>query len=167
MPVPDGVNLVPFNYSEHFWLGAQCATCHMYKADYQEGPPEVAAITGHTWAVNYAACDGCHGPGQGQIAAEELMAEVQARLDGITAALGDPATWEYSCCGGPSNQSGISVEVKKTRFLKKYVENDGSLGVHNRDYVNSMLDLAETLMGITPLSPVIPATAFDADGAER
>jgi predicted CXXCH cytochrome family protein len=167
MPVPDGVNLVPFNSSEHFWLELQCNTCHMYQADYQEGPPEVPAITGHTWAINYEACDGCHGAGQGQIAAENLMAEVQARLDAITAALGDPATWEYSCCGGPSDQSTISIEVKKTRFMKKYIENDGSLGVHNRDYVNSMLDLCEALMGLNPASPVRPASPVLTDAPNR
>jgi predicted CXXCH cytochrome family protein len=151
MPVPDGVNLVPFLQSDHFGLELQCNTCHMYTDEYQQGPPEVPAITGHTWAINFEACAPCHESAEAaEILVESLQTMVQARLDGITAALGDPSTWEYSCCGGPANQGGISTEVKKARFLKKYIERDGSLGVHNGGYVLSMLEAAETLLGVTP-----------------
>jgi hypothetical protein len=41
----------------------QCVTCHMQTEEYQEGPPEVAANTGHTFSVDsYQACLGCHAP---------------------------------------------------------------------------------------------------------
>ncbi|MBI5864472.1 MAG: hypothetical protein HZB38_08190 [Planctomycetes bacterium] len=151
VPASDPVDLVPFLPSVHMTLNEQCNTCHMHKTDYLAGPPEVPASTGHSWAVNYEACAPCHNSAaEGEALAESVRVHVQARLDVITAALGDPATWEYSTAGGPADQSTVPVPVKKTRFLKKYIENDGSLGVHNADYVESMLDKAYELMGIPP-----------------
>lgn len=41
----------------------QCVTCHMQTEAHQNGPPEVAAITGHTFEVDsYKACLECHQP---------------------------------------------------------------------------------------------------------
>jgi hypothetical protein len=41
----------------------QCVTCHMQTEEYQGGPPEVAANTGHKFSVDsYQACLGCHAP---------------------------------------------------------------------------------------------------------
>ncbi|UCF32499.1 MAG: SMP-30/gluconolactonase/LRE family protein [Phycisphaerales bacterium] len=158
MPVPDGIDLVPFSTSTHASTLQQCNTCHMYTAPHQTGPPEVDAITGHTWEVNFLGCVDCHEAQDAEDLSLALQAEVQFRLDAITAALGDPATWEYSCCGGPSDQSTISDDIKKARFLLKYVEGDASLGVHNPTYVRSILEAAEVLLGLP--SPLMFPTSL-------
>jgi hypothetical protein len=138
----------------------------MYTAPHEDGPPEVDAITGHTWEVNPLACDPCHTEQQAENLVIALASEVEVRIERIEMALGDPATWEYACCGGPPDaddcaadpecdfsQDDITDDVKKARFLIKYVEGDASEGAHNSGYVRSMLAEAEMLLGIdTPLS---------------
>ena len=155
MPVPDGTpDLVPYVESDHIGLEQQCNTCHMYTAGHEDGPPEVVAITGHSWHVNHEACVGCHDSiedVEGLQAALQSLVEV--RLNAIKSALGDPSVWEYSCCGGPSDQSGVTEDVLKARFLVKYIEGDASLGVHNPGYVRAILEAAEDLLGLeTPAS---------------
>ncbi|MCP4248541.1 MAG: hypothetical protein GY778_15945, partial [bacterium] len=163
MPVPDGEpDLVPFTASDHAGLALQCNTCHMYTAEHEDGPPEVDAITGHSWHVDYEACVACH---DSAAAAEALttgiQGAVQARLAAITAALGDPATWEYTSDGGPLenddcladpscsfSQDHITDDVKKVRFLVHYILGDASFGVHNGPYTEAILSAAETLLGI-------------------
>ncbi len=152
MPMPVGEEndpLVPPITSDHAGVAKQCATCHMYTAEQEDGPPEVDAITGHSWDVNFEACAVCHdSAADAEGLAGALHGEVQSRISVIKAALGDVATWEYSCCGGPSDQSTVSDDVKKVRFLVKYVEGDASYGAHNPDYVRAMLAEAEAIMGI-------------------
>lgn len=139
--------LVPSLASVHLRATEQCATCHMYRQDFQS---EVApAIAGHTFGINYTGCvaSGCHTSDfEAETRATTYMNAVQARLDDIEERLGDPATWEYSATGGPADQTTLSDEIKKVRFLFKYVEADGSLGLHNPDYVDSMLTEAENLL---------------------
>ena len=71
---------------------------------------------------------------------------MQDGLDAIAARLGDPSTWEYSAEGGPSDQSGLSDEIKKVRFLYHYIVSDGSLGVHNPEYTRAILVQADALL---------------------
>ena len=112
---------------------------------------DAPAITGHAFAVDTAGClaSGCHPTEQGvQNDLEVLQTEVATRLDAIATRLGDPATWEYSSGGGPDSdgQALVSDEIKQSRFLYHYILSDGSLGVHNPWYVDSMLDKAEILL---------------------
>lgn len=149
MPLPDdnSTPLVLSRVSVHSFASQQCATCHMYRQDFQSA--EAPAIAGHTFQVNNTACAnvGCHPSTAAAIAAQAtLQAEIQTRLDGILARLGDPATWEYSANGGPSNQSTVSDGRKQIRFLYYYALSDGSLGVHNPAYVRDMMDKAEELL---------------------
>lgn len=150
MPTPTGTSpLVLSRTSVHSFTREQCATCHLYRQDFQS---EVApAIAGHTFEVDNLSCaeTGCHPSSAQAIAAQTtLQSEVQTRLDAIKTALGDESTWEYSATGGPSDQSSITDAVKQARFLYHYMLSDGSLGIHNPDYVRSMLDKAESLLGI-------------------
>jgi len=147
MPTPDGEALVLSRVSVHSFAPEQCATCHMFRQDFQS---EVApAIAGHDFEVNYQSCSatGCH-PSQAQAEAVRatLQAEIQARLDDIEERLGDPADWEYSAQGGPEDQDAIPDEIKKVRFLYYYAANDGSLGVHNPAYVRDMLEEADAIL---------------------
>ena len=152
MPVPDGVTLlVPNELSIHRFVPEQCSTCHMsHKAFVSDEDP---AITGHTFEINTAGCvaSGCHPSAESATTdLTNLQASVQTRLDAIAAALGDVSTWEYTAGGGPDSdgQDAVTDTVKKVRFLYHYIISDGGKGVHNPQYVDAMLDEAESLLGI-------------------
>lgn len=150
MPVPDGTNpLVLSRVSVHSFTREQCATCHMLRRDFGEefAPP----ISDHTFQVDQLSCigSGCHPSMEQAIAAQTtLQTEIQARLDDIAARLGDPATWEYTSNGGPDaeGQEALSDEIRQARFLYYYVLQDGSLGIHNPDYLRDCLLRADVLL---------------------
>lgn len=152
MPIPDPQTqtpLVPNRVSVHSFAPEQCATCHMYRQDFQS--EEAPAISGHNFTVNNAGCatSGCHPSTESAVAAQAtLQAEIQGRLNDIAARLGDRSTWDYTSEGGPdaAGQAALADWIKQTRFLFYYSQNDGSLGVHNPDYVRSMLVKAEALL---------------------
>lgn len=150
MPMPEGQDpIVPSRLSVHSFAAEQCARCHMYRQDFQSD--QAPAIAGHSFQVNYKGCAtaGCH---PSQAAAEAaiitLHTEVDSRLDMIEVRLGDTSTWEYSSAGGPNSagQAMLSDNIKKIRFLYHYITADGSLGIHNPDYVRDMLEKAEDLL---------------------
>lgn len=152
MPVPVDANeepqlLVQSRTSVHSFAVEQCATCHLYRQDFQD--EQAPAISGHTFTVNNAGCatSGCHPSVDAAVAAQAtLMGEVESRLADILARLGDPATWEYEAGGGPEDQSTVSDDIKKARFLYYYALEDGSGGIHNPDYVRDILTAAEQLL---------------------
>lgn len=152
MAIPDPETqepLVVSRVSVHSFAPEQCATCHLYRQDFQS--EEAPAISGHTFAVNNAGCatSGCHPSTESAIAAQStLQTEIESRLGDIIERLGDPATWEYTANGGPEEEAqvGISNEIKQVRFLYYYALVDGSLGVHNPDYVRLILEKAEDLL---------------------
>lgn len=152
MPIPDPETQDPLVFSRtsvHSFAAEQCATCHMYRQDFES---ELApAISGHTFASNNAGCatSGCHPSVEAAVAAQTtLQAEVQTRLNDIIERLGDPATWEYISNGGPdeTGQLALTNEIRQVRYLYYYALVDGSLGVHNPDYVRAILDKAESLL---------------------
>lgn len=152
MPIPDPETqdpLVLSRVSVHSFAAEQCSTCHMYRQDFESD--QAPAISGHTFAVNNAGCatSGCHPSVEAAIAAQTtLQNEIQSRLDEIFERLGPPETWEYVANGGPdeAGQAALSDELKQVRYLYYYSLVDGSLGVHNPDYVRSMLVKAEALL---------------------
>jgi formate-dependent nitrite reductase cytochrome c552 subunit len=152
MPIPDPETQDPLVFnrvSVHSFATEQCATCHMYREDFQS--EEAPAISGHNFTVNNAGCatSGCHPSTAAAIAAQTtLQDEVQSRLDNILERLGDPATWEYVANGGPveADQVLLPVELRQARYLYYYALVDGSRGVHNPDYVRSILVKAELLL---------------------
>jgi len=141
MPVPDRTEpLVPNTNTVHRFVPEQCATCHMQTKEFESN--ESPADSGHKFAVNLAGCVtvGCH-PSQEGVATDKttLQTFVQNSLNDIAARLGDPSTWQYSAEGGPADQSSIPDAIKQVRFEYEYVLYDGSLGVHNPEYVKRLL----------------------------
>jgi hypothetical protein len=140
----------------------------MQTADHRSGPPEVAAVTGHSFEVNaYQVCAGCHGSASNaqnlKEVVQELVAEeiqtIKAGLDLWAAAKAPPAlaqygtlAWEYTNPGdlapagsvGPTSteQALIPVNIQKARFNLYLVLYDGSYGVHNAPYASTLLDAA-------------------------
>lgn len=147
MPIKTGDPLVPNTRSVHRFVPKQCVTCHMYTKQAQTDTE--TASSGHAFTIDTAACTavGCH-PSADDAAnvKKALQAEVKAGLDSIAARLGPLSTWGYSSEGGPADQSGISTEVQKIRFMYFYITNDLSLGVHNPAYVRSMLQECDQLL---------------------
>ena len=150
MPVPDGTaSLVSSTPSVHGFAPEQCSTCHMFRQDYES--EEAPAIAGHTFALDLESCStACHfihpSTVQAEGALETLQQGIQERLDDIEARLDAWGDWNYSSEGGPADQSGIPDEILKVRFIKAYVENDGSLGLHNPSYIANLLSEAEDLL---------------------
>jgi hypothetical protein len=137
--------LVARETTAHSSLAEQCATCHMYRQDFQD--EEAPAISGHEFAVNFEACTMCHGA-NGETMTNALQQEIQNQLNDIADRLGDPSTWQYSAEGGPSEeqQAALADGIKQVRFLYSYVVSDGSLGVHNPGYVRAILERADEIL---------------------
>lgn len=151
MPIPEGMeSLVANERTVHAFVPKQCSTCHMqHKAFESEDDP---AHTGHRFAVvDTVGCSttGCHPSPEGAAADNTaLQGEVTAALADIATRLGDVSTWEYSSGGGPDadGQALLSDEIKQIRFLYHYIDSDGSLGVHNPEYVRAILRKANELL---------------------
>lgn len=155
--------------STHSKLEKQCVTCHMQTSAHQDGPPEVAAVTGHLFEVQtYDACARCHGSAaNGQALAGFAKEAIQYRIQQIKQDLDLWATtkaplslrtnygalaWEYTHPGdlssggsGPnaSEQLQLPPNIRKARFDLYLVLYDGSYGVHNGPYAITLLDTAE------------------------
>jgi hypothetical protein len=157
------------NYpATHSRLEQQCVACHMQSSAHQNGPPEVAAVTGHSFEVSsFGVCASCHASAAN---AQNLVDVVQQLVDDeiqtIKAGLDLWATtkappgltkygalaWEYTNAGdlapagsvGPSSadQALIPVNIQKARFNLYLVLYDGSYGVHNAPYASTLLDAA-------------------------
>lgn len=163
-----GVEFLTNNIGGLLLVTNQCVTCHMPTGEYQHGPPEVAAVTGHKFAVtSYGACVDCHGSGANADSVRtwrELFADqieqVKDKLDNwaLTKAPDVLRTnygvlaWEYTSPGdlssgspGPSEteqRTLIPDNIKKARFYLYLVLYDGSYGLHNGPYAFALLDSA-------------------------
>ncbi len=146
----------------------QCVTCHMQTSDYEHGPPEAAAATGHSFkAASYAACAECHGSGanaegltgllqgyvKGQIQQVKVLLDRWAttKSPGSLYATYGTRAWEYTRPGdlspggsGPNaaGQLLIPDNIKKARFNLYMVLYDGSYGTHNGPHALMLLDSA-------------------------
>ena len=161
--------LPPHQPAFHALVEKQCAGCHMQTANFQAGPPEIPAVTGHKFEVNsYEACAQCHGTAanaQGLVAlAQGFIAPwiqfEKGQLD-EWAATKAPASlwtkygtraWEYTTPGdlspggpGPTTaeQALIPVNIQKARYNLYLVLYDGSYGVHNINYTITLLDATD------------------------
>ena len=130
----------------------------MFRKDFES--EEAPTISGHSFAIDFEACAGCHNPAvdpaEGKL--ELLKTEVDDAIADIKTRLGDETTWQYSAAGGPKEpdaedlqpgeltQDDITDEIKKVRFLYSYVDGDGSDGVHNPYYVRAILAEADDLL---------------------
>ncbi len=149
MPAREGEGpLVANTASIHRLVAEQCAGCHMHRKDFES--EEAPAISGHSFMVDFDACIACHNPDTDPAAGKvaTLQAEIQGALDTIATRLGDPADWQYSAEGGPAEelQAGLSNEVKQVRFLRAFLQGDGSLGVHNPTYSRAIVEQADALL---------------------
>jgi hypothetical protein len=152
----------------HALMEKQCAGCHMQTTAHMNGPPEVAADTGHKFAVDkFEACAQCHvSAANGEASAvfwsgniANQIQQVKSYLDfwamtkapaSLWAAYGTRA-WEYSTPGdlSPGGSSPNAVEqaqipdnIKRARFNLYIVLYDGSHGIHNPVHTVALLEAA-------------------------
>lgn len=152
MPVPelsDGEPdlILPSANMKHLEASEQCATCHMYRQDFAS--EQAPAIAGHNFQVNFAGCvqSGCHNTAEAiQTRHETRKANVIAQIAALRARMGPISTWGYTSEGGPQNQSGLSANIRKVRFLLAYIESDGSYTTHNTEYGDAILEKADELL---------------------
>ena len=150
----------------HQLVEKQCVGCHMQTTEHQTGPPEIAAVTGHKFAMNsYGVCVKCHGSAaNAQILREfiltpaitNLVNSIKNDLDTWAATKAPESlrtkygsrAWEYTnpgdlSPGGPgpnaTEQMLIRDNIKIARFNLYLVVNDGSVGVHNPQYCLQLL----------------------------
>ncbi len=166
MPLPpsDPTPIVANRPSVHLGAPEQCSTCHVYRRPLVEGI--APAVSGHTFAVNFAGCvsAGCH---QTEAIAQAKFTGLKVEMDGRAAAVkaaldawavahpieGKGAlSWEYTSEGGPSaaGQAKIPPAIKKARYIYYYVIAGGGNGVHNPDYVREGLINALALVNTNP-----------------
>jgi hypothetical protein len=161
--------LAPYQPGSHALLITnQCVGCHMQTTPFvSEAQP---AVTGHSFKVEtYEICLNCHGLSESLMtsnvtfvagAVSNQIQEVKFDLDywatnkapaSLMAKYGTLA-WEYTTPGGLSSggpgpdateQSQIPVNIQKARFNLYVVRNDGSFGVHNPFYAETLLTAAE------------------------
>ncbi len=163
-----GTEFLPDDSGRLFLVTNQCVTCHMQTKDYQHGPPEVAAVTGHSFKVGlYEACADCHGNGANAEGLVKLFHEIVAnqiqqvkgmlntwaatKAPGSLYATYGTRAWEYTTPGdlspgglGPNaaGQLLIPDNIKKARFNLYMVLYDGSYGTHNGPHAFTLLDAA-------------------------
>jgi len=150
-----------------------CIRCHMHVAKV-ENPTELNPNeTGHQFAVRTEGCAavGCHSSStQAEVITVGTQLDATNRIQTVVGLLNQWAvnnsppvlrtnygalSWEYTAPGtlsnagtnaGPSSarQAFVPDTIKQARFNLYLVFHDASLGVHNGDYVRSLLDLAKS-----------------------
>lgn len=134
----DGIEGVP---SAHYAAegGPQCVTCHM-----QEVPIGGAMLASHTWRPVIPgeaadsppdACSSCHEDlttTDLQSLVEDTQSTVRSRLTLALARLGSITK--------PEAGSAMSAQYDRVVAALSFVQNDGSMGVHNYAYVDKLLN---------------------------
>jgi len=108
-----------------------CTICHYHTREYKSDAEP--AITGHEFKAYVERCYGCHQNArerwdQTQPAIKGAMASLKAKLDAIDESKLGPA------------QKTLYDEAK---FNYTFLEKDGSYGIHNKPYAESIIKAAE------------------------
>lgn len=103
-----------------------CINCHMNKD--------------HSFRTDVTTCDKCHGKGHVetiQSAVETRMHAIEAKLESI-----------HALHDGHPMYASITRAQFKAFWNYMIVEEDRSMGIHNKEYIEAMLTEAETLLGL-------------------
>lgn len=149
---------VPF--SPHSSLAAEggqaCAQCHVVQHEFDDPTEATPNVTGHTFnpfdesiasehqASQYTGCLQCHGT---EDVADGKRTEVQADMDARLAALApyfDSTNASYIDATTLSEADQASLATAK--FDYQFVNADGSRGVHNAEYADAALSVAESVI---------------------
>jgi hypothetical protein len=113
-------------------LENMCVDCHMFSIPHgQTGGP----LYGHSFAPDVRKCQGCHA-GATNFDIHGIQTEIEAKLEELAALLPHDSTGAVMAAMDTVNWTHAQREAGYTYF---FVENDGSMGVHNPPYADSLL----------------------------
>jgi len=117
-----------YSNSAHTYLADACVNCHMWTSPFDATGTGEDAISGHEFLPVIQACQECHPDATSfdlygmQTYVQGLIDELQAELDAATDADKLTLNYEYAL------------------FNLEFVEQDGSLGIHNPSYAIKLLN---------------------------
>lgn len=102
-----------------------CITCHVFQKPFD--PISGSASVGHTFEPQVEACQGCH-VGATDFDLYGVQTATQALIDQLQAEI------EAS---GPTDEATDAYE--RALYVLEVAQNEGSLGIHNTDYIQKLL----------------------------
>lgn len=119
----------------------KCVTCHLFMTGFGEDPNDPRAKTGHTFEPRIEGCEqaGCHVNGLMDTGGEEFnhrgrQTFTVSLMDSLAAIIADIETNVL-----PTASAEDSLKYEDALFNLRFVQNEGSKGVHNADYAESIL----------------------------
>ncbi len=158
-----------------YYLTNQCSSCHLQPdAPPAHTLGHTFEVTTHTVCMNCHSTDpGSSGPGiSNQVTTVLVMLKNWANTEGAALQTNGVVAWEYTAPGGlilqtnslgyatgwiqleqvnysgpdAAGQNSIPANIKKARFNLYLVVNDGSLGVHNWIFAQTLLSSAQSMI---------------------
>ena len=109
-----------------------CVTCHL------------GSTANHTFKANVSACVACHADAKNTDINGAVTA-IQAKYDALKAALIEAKQLDEN--GSPIATKGVEEAKAWPLWVYGYITEDGSMGVHNPNYANALLDAALAALG--------------------
>lgn len=138
------------NTHQHQAIATACVECHMVREIELRG--ETVDHAFHTWDPTVGNCLPCHA-GAPDFDMNGAQTQIQGKLDQLAVLFGYTdfadleANWD-------STDPAVQVWEREALYAAFFVFDDGSLGVHNPDYANSLLDnaiaYADSIINATP-----------------
>ncbi len=122
----------------------KCIACHVFMTPFEEGPPEEPAVTGHTFEPRIEACmqAGCHVNGLEIPPDSQLEFDHRGRrtftqnlIDSLAAIIADIEANVL-----PTASPEDSADYQIGLFNLRFAQNEGSVGVHNPEYAQDILE---------------------------
>ncbi len=151
--------LLPGPHTGLFATGGDgCAQCHVVAHEFEDPDDATPNVTGHTFnpfdeditglspehqAEAFAGCAMCHTTdGNAEMALNDVQGDIGPRLAAL-AGFFDAEDASYIDPDGLSEEDLARLDIAK--FNYQFVDADGSVGVHNSDYANAALTVAEDI----------------------
>jgi len=121
-----------------------CVSCHMTREAEIHG--ETTMHSFHTFAPDAGNCATCHTDIGEDFDYRSTQTATLALMDELAVALGFTDTEDYSA-NFDSRADTTTEEMREAAYALQFVINDGSLGIHNSAYAQSLLNNAIDYLG--------------------
>jgi hypothetical protein len=115
-----------------------CVKCHMVREVMEHG--ELQDHSFHNFLPDTGNCEPCH-QDLPDFNYENVQTDTQALMDALAGRFGYPDTEAFMAAVDDENANWERWQ-REAAYALVFVYNDGSLGVHNRDYAESLLNNA-------------------------
>lgn len=115
-----------------------CVECHMVREVVLHG--ELQDHSFHSFAPDPANCEPCHS-NLPDFNYNNVQSDTKAKMDQLAVLLGYVDS-DDALANWDADNSGFEVWMREAGYAMVFVANDGSMGVHNPTYTNSLLDNA-------------------------